>query len=186
MLFNTVFRRAGERQYGVLLSAGHGQPKETASALAGALHESKPETGMKIYTHVLVLVQGKEDGIPLIALAANLSRLMQMKITLAHICNDYREMNYVSDSLMDDAVSKDVIQAKVLFSELMSSVAEPVDARELVTMRRFEDVQKCITDTGVDLVIAGHRNRFMGALTSRSAEYVNHLNVDVLIKHTHD
>lgn len=41
-------------------------------------------------------------------------------------------------------------------------------------------------DTGADLVIAGHRNRFMGTLTSRSAEYVNHLNVDVLIKHIYD
>ena len=141
---------------------------------------------MKIYTHALVLVQGKEDGVPLLALAAALSRLLEMKITLAHICNDYREMNYVSDSLMDDAVSRDVGQAKALLSELTSSVDEHVDARELVTMRRFEDIQKCITDTGADLVIAGHRNRFMGTLTSRSAEYVNHLNVDVLIKHIYD
>ncbi|SXE88487.1 putative universal stress family protein [Klebsiella variicola] len=87
---------------------------------------------------------------------------------------------------MNDAVSKEVVLAKALLSELTSSVAEQVNARELVTMRRFEDVQKCINDTGADLVIAGHRNRFMGALTSRSAEYVNHLNVDVLIKHIHD
>lgn len=141
---------------------------------------------MKIYTHALVLVQGKEDGVPLLELAATLPRTFEMKITLAHICNDYREMNYVSDSLMDDAVSRDVVQAKALFSELTSSVSEPVEARELVTMRRFEDIQKCVTDAGVDLVIAGHRNRFMGALASRSAEYVNHLNVDVLIKHIHD
>ncbi|SFT93309.1 hypothetical protein SAMN05192562_103126 [Kosakonia arachidis] len=141
---------------------------------------------MKIYTHALVLVQGKEDGVPLLALATTLSHLLQMKITLAHICNDYREMNYVSDSLMDDAVSKDVVQAKALLSELTSSVAEHVDVRELVTMRRFEDVDKCIADLGVDLVIAGHRNRFLGVLTSRSAEYINHLNVDVLIKHIHD
>lgn len=75
---------------------------------------------MKIYTHALVLVQGKEDGVPLLALAAALSRLLEMKITLAHICNDYREMNYVSDSLMDDAVSRDVVQAKALLSELTS------------------------------------------------------------------
>ncbi|SCC69730.1 universal stress protein [Kosakonia oryziphila] len=141
---------------------------------------------MKIYTHALVLVQGKEDGVPLLALATTLSHLLQMKITLAHICNDYREINYVSDSLMDDAVSKDVIQAKALLSELTSSVAEHVDTRELVTMRRFEDVDKCIADLGVDLVIAGHRNRFLGVLTSCSAEYINHLDVDVLIKHIHD
>lgn len=141
---------------------------------------------MKIYTHALVLVQGKEDGILLLELAATLTSMLKMKITLAHICNDYREMNYVSDSLMDDAVSKDVVQAKALFSELTSSMVEPVEVRELVTMRRSEDVQKYVTDTGVDLVIAGHRNRLMGTLTSRSADYVNHLNVDVLIKHIHD
>lgn len=141
---------------------------------------------MKLYTHALVLVQGKEDGEPLLAQAAALSRPLGMKITVAHICTDYREMNYISDSLMDDAVSKEILQTKALLSELMSHVAEHVDARELVTLRRFEDIQKCINDTGVDLIIAGHRNRFMGTLTSRSAEYVNHLNVDVLIKHIHD
>lgn len=141
---------------------------------------------MKLYTHALVLVQGKEDGVPLFSLAATLSRLLEIKITLAHICTDYREMNYISDSLMDDVVSKDIVQAKALFSELTLSVAEHIEARELVTMRRFEDVQKCIADLGADLVIAGHRNRFMGALTSRSAEYINHLDVDVLIKHIHD
>lgn len=141
---------------------------------------------MKIYTHALVLVQSKKDGSQLLEHAAALSRLFQMKITLAHICTDYREMNYVSDGLMDDAVSTEILKAKALLSELTSSVPERVDAREVVTLRRFEDLQKCINDIGVDMVIAGHRNRFMGALTSRSAEYVNHLNVDVLIKHIHD
>ena len=53
-------------------------------------------------------------------------------------------------------------------------------------MRRFEDVEKCIAELGVDLVLAGHRNRFMGMLTSRSAEYINHLTVDVLITHLND
>lgn len=141
---------------------------------------------MKIYTHALVLVQSKKDGTQLLEHAAELSRLLQMKITLAHICTDYSEMNYVSDGLMDDAVSTEILKAKALLSELTSSVPERVDAREVVTLRRFEDLQKCINDIGVDMVIAGHRNRFMGALTSRSAEYVNHLNVDVLIKHIHD
>lgn len=141
---------------------------------------------MKIYTHALVLVQSKKDGSQLLEHAAALSRLFQMKITLAHICTDYREMNYVSDGLMDDAVSTEILKAKAILSELTSSVPERVDAREVVTLRRFEDLQKCINDIGVDMVIAGHRNRFMGALTSRSAEYVNHLNVDVLIKHIHD
>ncbi len=138
---------------------------------------------MNPYTHALILVHGKEDGIPLLAQTTSLARTLQMKITLAHISDDYREMNYVSDSLMDDAVSKDVVKAKALLSELVASVTEHVYTRELVTMRRFEDVEKCIADLGIDLVIAGHRNRFMGVLTSRSAEYINHLTVDILIKH---
>lgn len=141
---------------------------------------------MNSYAHALVLVEGKEDGVPLLAQAVTLARQLQMKITLAHICTDYRELNYVSDSRMDDAVSQEVLQAKALFSELTSSVTEHVDVRQLVTLRRFEDVQNCIADMGVDLVIAGHRNRFMGTLTSRSNEYINHLNVDVLIKHVYD
>lgn len=141
---------------------------------------------MNSYAHALVLVEGKEDGVPLLAQAVTLARQLQMKITLAHICTDYRELNYVSDSRMDDAVSQEVLQAKALFSELTSSVTEHVDVRQLVTLRRFEDVQNCIADMGVDLVIAGHRNRFMGTLMSRSNEYINHLNVDVLIKHVYD
>lgn len=138
------------------------------------------------YTHALVLVLDKDDGARLLELAASLARAMSLKITLAHISDDYREMNYVSDSLMDDVVSEDIIQAKALLSTLADSVPDHVDTRELVTVRRFDDVKKCIAELGVDLVIAGHRNRFMGVLTSQSAEYINHLTVDVLIRHISD
>ncbi|MDJ1657151.1 universal stress protein, partial [Raoultella sp. Ech2A] len=30
---------------------------------------------------------------------------------------------------------------------------------------------------------AGHRNRLLGVMASHSLEYINHLSVDVLIKH---
>ncbi|AHF79278.1 Universal stress protein A (plasmid) [Sodalis praecaptivus] len=140
---------------------------------------------MKVYTHALILVHGKDDGIPLLAQAVALAEPLKMKITLAHVSEDYRVMNYVSDSVMNDVVSEDIIKAKALLDELAASTPEKVDTRELVTLRRFEDVEKCIAELGVDLVIAGHRNRFMGALTSRSAEYINHLSVDVLIRHLH-
>ncbi|WP_435930375.1 universal stress protein [Dryocola sp. BD613] len=140
---------------------------------------------MSTYTHALILVQNKKDGIPLLAQAAALAQPLQMKITIAHVSDDYREMNYISDSLMDNAVSEEIIKAKAFLSELVASVTIDVDTRELVTMRRFADVEKCINELGIDLVIAGHRNRFMGSLTSRSAEYINHLTVDVLIKHIH-
>lgn len=138
---------------------------------------------MKRYTHALVLVHGREDGEVLVKNTAALASQADIKITLAHISDDYREMNYVSDSLMDDAVSKEVIQGKLMLNELAASLPEKVETRELVTMHRFEDVEKCIDDLGIDLVIAGHRNRFMGQLTSGSLEYVNHLNIDVLITH---
>ncbi|BAN96768.1 universal stress protein A [Plautia stali symbiont] len=141
---------------------------------------------MTCYTHAMILVSDKDDGALLLNRAAALAQPLGMKITLAHISDDYREMNYVSDSLMDDVVSEEVVKAKVFLSELASSVPEKVDTRELVTMRRFEDVEKYIAELGVDLMLAGHSNRFMGMLTSHSAEYINHLTVDVLITHLTD
>lgn len=138
---------------------------------------------MTCYSHALVLIQDKEDGLILLNHAVNLAQSTPMQITLAHISEDYRMMNYGSDSLMNDVVSEDVIKIKALFSELISKTNAPISSRELVTMHRFEDVEKCINELSIDLVIAGHRNRFMGLLSSRSMEYINHLNVDVLIKH---
>ena len=43
------------------------------------------------------------------------------------ICTDYRLLNDVSDSWMDDAVSQAVLQATALFSQLTSSVTERFD-----------------------------------------------------------
>ncbi len=138
---------------------------------------------MNCYSHALVLVHNKEDGTVLLSQAARLAEQLQIKITLAHVSDDYREMNYVSDSLMDDVVSEEVINARALMSELVTGCTVPVDTREIVTIRRLDDVEKCVTELGVDLVIVGHRNRFLGSLTSRSMEYINHLNVDVLTRH---
>ena len=138
---------------------------------------------MNSYTHALVLVQGNQDGALLLNHAVTLAEELAMKVTLAHISDDYREMNYVSDSLMNDVVSDDVIRVKALMSKLSASVSMPVKCHELVTLRRFKDVEKCIADQHIDLVIVGHHNRFMGVLTSNSMEYINRLNIDVLIKH---
>ncbi|WP_458038911.1 universal stress protein [Pantoea ananatis] len=138
---------------------------------------------MKRYTHALVLVHGREDGEVLVNTAAALASQADIQITLAHVSDDYRVMNYVSDSLMDDVVAEAVIHGKAMLNALAASIPENVETRELVTMHRFEDVEKCIAELGIDLVIAGHRNRFMGQLTSGSLEYVNHLNTDVLVTH---
>ena len=46
-----------------------------------------------------------------------------MRITIAHISTDYRALNYVSDSLRDDRVSQEVIQAKARLNELACTVS---------------------------------------------------------------
>ena len=76
-----------------------------------------------------------------------------------------------------------MIQAKALLNELATTVALPVQTLSLVTTRRFADVEACVRQRNIDLIIAGHHNRLLGVLASHSLEYINHLTVDVLIKH---
>ncbi len=46
-----------------------------------------------------------------------------------------------------------------------------------MTTRRFEDVETCVRQRQIDLIIAGHHNRLLGVLSSHSLEYINHLNL---------
>ena len=138
---------------------------------------------MAVYHHALVLINSSQDGVPLLEHAARMAEENGMRITIAHISTDYRALNYVSDCLMDDGVSQEVIQAKALLNELATTVALPVQTLALVTARRFADVEACVQQRSVDLIIAGHRNRLLGVMASHSLEYINHLSVDVLIKH---
>ena len=138
---------------------------------------------MPVYHHALVLINSSLDGVPLLAHAAKMAEENAMRITIAHISTDYRSLNYVSDSLLDDDVSREVIQAKALLNELATTVALPVQTLSLVTTRRFADVEACVRQRNIDLIIAGHHNRLLGVLASHSLEYINHLTVDVLIKH---
>lgn len=138
---------------------------------------------MPVYHHALVLINNSIDGIPLLQHAARMAQDNAMQITLAHVSTDYRALNYVSDSLMDDDVSQEVIQARALLSELAATVSLPVHTLVLVTTRRFEDVEACVRSKNIDLIIAGHHNRLLGVLSSNSLGYINHLTVDVLIKH---
>lgn len=137
---------------------------------------------MTVYHHALVLINSSLDGVPLLQHAAD-GAGKRMRITIAHISTDYRALNYVSDSLQNDEVSQEVIQAKALLNELATTVALPVQTLSLVTTRRFADVEECVQQRHIDLIIAGHHNRLLGVLSSHSLEYINHLTVDVLIKH---
>lgn len=138
---------------------------------------------MALYHHALVLINSSQDGVPLLEHAARMAEENGMRITIAHISTDYRALNYVSDGLRDDQVSQEVIQAKALLNELACTVSLPVDTLSLVTTRRFEDVETCVRQRQIDLIIAGHHNRLLGVLSSHSLEYINHLTIDVLIKH---
>ena len=138
---------------------------------------------MSVYHHALVLINSSTDGIPLLQHAAKMAEESAMKITIAHISTDYRALNYVSDSLLNDDVSEEVLQAKVLLNELAASVSLPVQTLSLVTTRRFADVEACVNQRGIDLIIAGHHNRLLGVMASHSLEYINHLTIDVLIRH---
>ena len=138
---------------------------------------------MPVYHHALVLINSSQDGVPLLQHAARMAEENAMRITLAHISIDYRALNYVSDSLLNDDVFQEVIQAKVLLNELATSVSLPVQTLSLVTTRRFEDVEACVNQRGIDLIIAGHHNRLLGVMASHSLEYINHLTIDVLIRH---
>ena len=138
---------------------------------------------MPVYHHALVLINSSQDGVPLLQHAARMAEENAMRITLAHISTDYRTLNYVSDSLLNDDVSEEVLQAKVLLNELAASVSLPVQTLSLVTTRRFEDVEACVNQRGIDLIIAGHHNRLLGVMASHSLEYINHLTIDVLIRH---
>ncbi|MDJ1656527.1 universal stress protein, partial [Raoultella sp. Ech2A] len=90
---------------------------------------------MSVYHHALVLINSSIDGVPLLQHAAKMAEESAMKITIAHISTDYRALNYVSDCLMDDDVSQEVIQAKALLNELATTVALPVQTLALVTAR---------------------------------------------------
>lgn len=138
---------------------------------------------MPVYHHALVLINSSLDGVPLLAHAVKMAEENAMRITIAHISTDYRALNYVSDSLLDDDVSREVIQAKELLNELAMTVSLPVQTLSLVTTRRFADVEECVRQRNIDLIIVGHHNRLLGVLASHSLEYINHLTVDVLIKH---
>lgn len=138
---------------------------------------------MPMYKHALLLISDESDGQRLLQSVAHRLQEQGTAITLGHLTSDYRELDIASDSLTKDRQSANVIAAKAMLSRLVVSAGFPVDVKEIVTIDRFRDVDICITDTGVDLVILGHKNRLFGMFSSHSIAFINRLTVDVLIKH---
>ncbi|MEX2944327.1 universal stress protein [Serratia fonticola] len=138
---------------------------------------------MPMYKHALLMLCDETDGKFLLQSVARGFHEQGAAITLGHLTSDYRELDITSDSLTKDYQSAEIIAAKAMLSRLVESVNFPVDVKEIVTISRFKDVETYVTEAGVDLVIMGHKNRLFGMLSSHSIEFVNHLSVDVLIKH---
>lgn len=105
------------------------------------------------------------------------------RLTLAHIVMDYRALNYVSDSVMNDVESEQVIRSKEMLSKVIAGTGCPASTRVIVSLDRFRALAKFIINEHVDLVIVGHRNRLFGVLTSRSMAFINNLDVDCFINH---
>lgn len=138
---------------------------------------------MPIYKHALILLSDETDGQLLLQGVARGFHEQGTAITLGHLSSDYRELDIASDSLTKDRQSAEIIAAKAMLSRLVEAASFPVDVKEIVTISRFKDVEACVKDSAVDLVIMGHRNRLFGMISSHSIEFINHLTVDVLIKH---
>lgn len=141
---------------------------------------------MSIYKHALILAYDETDGKLLLLQAAKLANACGTKIMLAHIGFDWRWLDYTSDALTKNRQSKEIIAAKAMMSRLIESSDCPFNVTEIVTMHRFKEVERLIKKEGIDLLMVGHKNRFMGVLSSFSLEFINRLSVDVLVKHIPD
>ncbi|MEN0617529.1 universal stress protein [Klebsiella indica] len=138
---------------------------------------------MQIYRHALVLVQNETDGQLLLQHAECLAKETGTLITVGHISTDYREMDFTSDSLTRDLQAREIIDAKAMLSRLVESCSIDIEVRSIVTIHRFKDVEAIIQRENIDLVMLGHKNRLFGEYSSFSFEFINHLSIDVLIKH---
>ncbi|WON76440.1 universal stress protein [Serratia sp. UGAL515B_01] len=138
---------------------------------------------MHIYRHALLLVQNETDGQLMLHHAERLSKEMGTHITIGHISSDYRELDYTSDSLTKDRQSHEVIEADAMLSRLVHPTNISLEVKSIVSINRFKDVEALVESEGIDLVMLGHKNRLFGVFASYSFEYINHLSVDVLVKH---
>lgn len=137
---------------------------------------------MSLYQHALLLVQDERDGRLLLRHAERLNQQMNTRITVAHISADYAELDYLSDAQTKDRQSSEVIAAKAMLSRLVEDCTT-LEVRAIVSIHRFEDIEALIAREGVDLLLLGHQNRPFGVFASFGFEFINHLSIDVLIKH---
>lgn len=138
---------------------------------------------MTYYRHALVLAHDEIDGKILLSHGSKMAHTLGTKITIGHISSDYRELQYLNDNTIVDKQSKHVIEAKEMLAELAKSIDFPTGIEELVSITRFKDIANLINERQIDLLIVGHKNRLFGVLSSYSFEFINRINIDVLVQH---
>lgn len=140
---------------------------------------------MTYYRHALVLAHDAIDGEVLLTHGCKMAHALGTKITIGHIRSDYRELQYLNDNTIVDKQSKHVIEAKEMFSELAKNIDFPAGIEELASITRFKDIDHLISERQIDLLIVGHKNRLFGVLSSYSFEFINRIDIDVLVQHIH-
>ena len=138
---------------------------------------------MPIYQHALLLVQDERDGRLLLRHAERLNQQMNTRITVAHISADYAELDYLSDAQIKRSPVQRGDRRQSHAQPPGGRLLNPLEVRAMVSIHRFKDVEALIAREGVDLLLLGHQNRPFGVYASFGFEFINHLSIDVLIKH---
>jgi len=136
-----------------------------------------------MYKHALVLINNATDGQLLLQDIAEDFYRFGTEITLAHISDDFRELDITSDAFMKDSQSQEIILAKAMLSHLVEKCSFPAQVKEFVCLHHFDDIASYIDKAKIDLLIMGHENRLFGALYAQANNFINHLGIEVLIKH---
>ena len=135
------------------------------------------------YQHIVVLFNDRLDGYVLLQDAAELAQKYQARLSLCHVLPDLRAEDYVSDSLMDDKESQQIIATKALLSELVKTVSWPVSGTLIISLDETTPLEDYARNGAVDLLVCGHKNRVFGRMTSHAMQFINRTELDVLIKH---
>ncbi|MGP3593702.1 universal stress protein [Vagococcus sp. WN89Y] len=136
-----------------------------------------------MYKHALVLINNEEDGQQILQSIAQNFYQFGTAITLAHVTEDFRELDITSDAFMKDSQSEEIILAKAMLSHLVEKCSFPVQVKEFVALRYFDDITHYIDREGIDLLIMGHKNRLFGSFCAHANKFINHPGIEVLIKH---
>lgn len=139
---------------------------------------------MQFYKQELILVHDDIDGQLLLEHAERMAVQMKTQIMVGHISEDYRELNCILDAPDEDLQSRTIIKVKAMLSQLADISQVNVYVSIIVSIHLFKDVSSLVENEQIDLIMLSHKSGLFGVYRSFSFEFINHLAVDILIKHT--